>query len=289
MAYSLFATLDGGATVINQISDAANIATGGKAGEAVNDIAKKFENSKVGKLIMEQKDKLKNFISSIPPNFNNPALQPYNGLYLTEETGFNYILPYLDNSFFGSTASYNDGQSESAFTSILEIPGQIADAVKNIAGIIKPGRYIEKAKQYNFGDSGRSVTIKFPLLNTGTYDDILKNWQLLFALIYQNKPGRYDKNIIDLPVIYSLEIPGMIGLPYAFISSLNIDFIGTRRIMKLDPIPPILSDGKVIISSIETIIPDAYQVTITLTGLNEETRNFLYAGLQKDQVTITKT
>lgn len=295
-AYSLYATLDGGASVFRQLSDAANVASGGLTqgagdaiGQAGGDIVQKVVNalkeSDTAKVILDNMEKIQQGL--IPPQFNNPALQPYNGLYLTEATGFNYILPYLGNSYFESTASYGNGDSESAFTSLLEIPGQIANAAKSFAGIVKPGRYIEKARQYNFGENGRSITVKFPLLNTSSYDDIINNWQLLFALIYQNKPGRYDKNIIDLPVIYSIEIPGMVGIPYAFISNLNIEFMGTRRVMKLEPIPPIIADEKEVTKSISAIIPDAYQVTITFTGLNEETRNFLYAGLQQNQVTVT--
>jgi hypothetical protein len=40
--------------------------------------------------------------------------------------------------------------------------------------------------------------------------------------------------------------------------------------------------------TIETIIPDAYEVTITLTGLNDETRNFLYTNVTKGPVTVSK-
>ena len=37
---------------------------------------------------------------------------------------------------------------------------------------------------------------------------------------------------------------------------------------------------------LNTIIPDAYEVSITLNGMNEETRNFLYASVQSSPVTV---
>jgi hypothetical protein len=47
------------------------------------------------------------------------------------------------------------------------------------------------------------------------------------------------------------------------------------------PIPQIGSGGQVLTNSesFETIIPDAYKVSITLTSLVAETRNFLYSML----------
>ena len=128
------------------------------------------------------------------------------------------------------------------------------------------------------GDQGKDVTIKFPLLNTGTADSISANWQLLFGLIYQNKPGRVTRSIIDMPVIYEVNIPGNTFMPYAYISELTVNFLGARRLMPLNvPVPPAgESQGT---TTIQAIIPDAYEVTITLTGMNEETRNFMYASI----------
>ena len=121
-------------------------------------------------------------------------------------------------------------------------------------------------------DKGRTINIKFPLLNTGSVEDIQQNWQLLFGLIYQNRPGRETRSIIDLPVIYEVSLPGVVYMPYAYISSLSIKFLGSRRLLKIqapiDGIPPL-----------DTIIPDAYEVNITIQGLNDETKNFIYAAI----------
>jgi hypothetical protein len=282
-AYSVFATLDGGATIAKTITELGGIATGGLTDKALQ----AFKESEIGKKAYETLNNGIDKIKSSLGTFNNPALEPYTGLYITEDTGFKYIFPYFDNKYFDATASYSTESNGGMLESVIGIVTDVAEASKNLAGLLKPGTYIEKSQQFRFGESGRSINIKIPLLNTGTYSDISNNWQLLFALIYQNRPGRYDKNIIDLPVIYSIDIPGTVSLPYAYISSLSIEFIGNRRLMGID-IPDVIGkDGK-IINRITTIIPDAYQLSMTITGLNEETRNFLFAGLnRRTPVTVT--
>ena len=281
-AYSVFATLDGGATIAKTLKEAGDVATGGAIGTAIAN----FQNSVIGKQITDKLTKWKQDINNLSTQFNSPALAPYSGLYITENTGFNYIFPYMDNNYFNATATYGEGSGSGILTTALDMVKDLGEIVTNLAGAIKPGVYIERAKQFTFGDQGRSITVKFPLLNTGSFDDISQNWQLLFALIYQNRPGRVDKNIIDLPEIYSVEIPGVVSLPYAYISGLTIDFLGNRRQMQI-PIPNVIAPGSPTLTNIRTIIPDAYQVTITISGLNEETRNFLFAGLQPNQVTVT--
>lgn len=281
-AYSIFATLDGGATIAKNLSELGGIATGGLTDKAIA----AFNESEIGKQFNDVLKKAKNKISSTVSQFNNPALAPYEGLYITEETGFKYIFPYFNNNYFSANASYGENSSGGLLTETLNMVTDVGQIATNLAGLLKPGTYIEKAHQFSFNQTGRSINVKIPLLNTGSFSDISQNWQLLFALIYQNRPGRYDKNIIDLPVIYSVEIPGVIGLPYAYISSLTIDFIGNRRLMTI-PIPDVISADGSKLPNITTIIPDAYQLDMTITGLNEETRNFLFAGLNRTSVTVT--
>ena len=208
----------------------------------------------------------------------NPILQPYEFLYATEDTGFVYKFPYFTNSYTDSRLSF-DGSSDNFLTEGVKIADNFATALANIGNTFKPGTYIERSKQYSMGQTGRTIELKFPLLNTGSFEHVLQNWQLIYGLIYQNRPGRVTKSIIDLPVIYQVQIPGVVFMPYAFISNLSVEFLGSRRLMNINV--PI--DG---VASLETIIPDAYQLNITIEGLNEETKNFLYAGLQNNPVTV---
>ena len=135
--------------------------------------------------------------------------------------------------------------------------------------------YIERPKFFNFQNDSESITFNFPLINTGyaTVEEISKNWQLCFLLVYQNRPNRRSRELIDPPCIYEVTIPGVKYMPYAYISRLAINFKGARRQMSIDA-PP---------GNVTTIIPDAFDVNITLTGLVPETRNFLYAALSDKQ------
>ena len=64
--------------------------------------------------------------------------------------------------------------------------------------------------------------------------EVKRNWQLIFGLIYQNKPGRINRNLLELPVIYEFYIEGMAYMPYSYISKIQVDFIGNRRTMGID-------------------------------------------------------
>ena len=215
-------------------------------------------------------------------SLNNPILAPYDFLYGTEYTGFNYKIPYLGDDYNTATLDFG-GQSENVLGGLAEIAQNIAGGMAGILGGLKPGTYIEKSKQFSMGETGRSIELKFPLLNTRKTTDITRNWQLIFGLIYQNRPGRYTRSVIDLPVIYQVQIPGVVYMPFAFISNLSVKFLGSRRLMNISvPIQTGSSDSTVL----NTIIPDAYEVSITLNGMNEETRNFLYASVQSSPVTV---
>ena len=209
--------------------------------------------------------------------FNNPTLQPYNYLYLTQPTGFIYSFPYLDNSYVDNSLTFG-GAEQNLLGDATNIVGNIAAGAAGIGNAVKPGTYIEQSQQFAMADKGRTINIKFPLLNTGTVEDIQQNWQLLFGLIYQNRPGRETRSIIDLPVIYEVSLPGVVYMPYAYISSLSVKFLGSRRLLKIQA--PI-SNGAISknIPPFDTIIPDAYEVNITIQGLNDETKNFIYAAI----------
>ena len=76
---------------------------------------------------------------------------------------------------------------------------------------------------------------------------------------------------------------GVAYMPYGYISSINVDFLGSRRKMKIRvPKMQVGKDGGQKISikdEIETVVPDAYNVNLTITGLNPESRNFMMRSL----------
>jgi hypothetical protein len=221
--------------------------------------------------------------------FDSEVLRPYEGLYATEYTGFNYYFPYLEDSYREITNQFGEGEGN-ILTPIADLASDVA-SITNILNVVKPGTYIEKSKQFTMGDTGRQLSFTIPLLNTGSFEDVRRNWQLIFGLVYQNRPGRVSKSIIDQPVIYEIHLPGVAYMPYAYISNLSVKFLGNRREMEFDV--PIMNEGvsggtSNNIGNIKTVIPDAYELSITVTGLNEETRNFIYASVKKDRLTVNK-
>ena len=295
IANSVFATVEAGTalgknianTVKNPLNTAANttvgqkiVADGTKVANVVESAVEKVLQSDVYQQIAKSASVVDEFINK---NFDRPSkfnssLAPYDQLYATENTGFNYKLPYFTDDFLSTTVTFSQGQSQGLLGGIANLAMGATQGLSDIVGTLQPGVYIEKSKVFSMGDTGKSITVNFPLLNTKSLEDIPKNWQLIFGLIYQNKPGRYTRSVIDVPVIYELLIPGMSYMPYCYVSQLAVSFVGSRRIMSL----PIPSDKG---GTINAIIPDAYNVSITFTGMNEETRNFMYASIH-DTVTV---
>lgn len=219
------------------------------------------------------------------------VMEPYEGLYLTEPTKFVYTFPYFSdlqnvvtNSFQDNDAVFEgSGEGGVAAANILEDYAKALAETRTFAlGISKtlfmgaPGIYIEKPKYYNFNNKGEQIVFKFPLINTGwaTYEDVQRNWQLLFMLTYQNRPNRKSRDLIDPSVLYEVLIPGVKYHPYAYIDNLTIKFVGARRRMELEVPGP---NGRSV--TIPTIVPDAYDVSITLQTLINESQNTLYSML----------
>lgn len=220
-------------------------------------------------------------------SLNSELLKAYDGLYLTEDTKFFYNLPYFDNTCYDITNLFSVSDSSSMGGG--KIAGGVekirsgAEMLAAVTNLKEPGVYIERPKFFNFEQDGTDITVKFPLINTGwsSYEDVRLNWQLLFLLAYQNRPNRRSRELIDPSCLYEVTIPGVKYIPYAYVSALKVDFLGARRQMNLEV--PILGGN----TTINTIVPDAYEVTITLTGLIGESRNFLMAALQDKQDVVT--
>jgi len=243
---------------------------------------------KASGFVNDLKVKAENFLNE--DRLTDKILQPYNGLYYTEDTGFKYFIPYLSNTYLEASSNFSeDSQKVMGLSDIDEIADTAFNAIRGAAFMDKPGVYVEQSKQYDFGQDGRTFNMNFPLLNTGTYEDIKRNWQLLFGLIYQNKPGRINRNLLEMPVIYEFFIEGLAYMPYSYITQISIDFIGNRRTMAIDiPSFSTTSENESLKdrTSISTVIPDAYNVSIQFQGLNKETRNFLIRSLGNPTIQV---
>lgn len=215
-------------------------------------------------------------------------LEPYKMLYTVTPTDFRYTFPYMEDLYRNISSGFNEGNENSLGT----IGGLINGAAKFTTNVVndttfrklrEPGVMIEKPKAFSFTGREKSYTVSFPLFNTASYGEVLKNWQFLFLLIYQNTPNRITKDLIDPPCIYEARIPGMWYSKYAAIQNMSVQFVGARREMQI-PVMFLEEKGGTWAPTkrkITTIIPDAYQVSITVTELFSETQNFMYHMLRE--------
>lgn len=222
---------------------------------------------------------------------NTGVLGPYDGLYNTEETKFIYRFPYfsdsaneIHNSF--ASAISNKGATAGLLEGAAKTLESTAYTLAETSNIDAPGIYIEKPQFFNFSDQkgGGTMTFKFPLINTGwaKFEDVQRNWQLIYLLMYQNRANRKSRELIDPPCLYEVMIPGVKFMPYAYISSMKVNFVGSRRSYYINV--PNATGGT---SKIQTIIPDAYEIEISLTCLVSETQNFLYHMLFEKQDVVS--
>ena len=200
------------------------------------------------------------------------TLKSYIGIYLTAATGFKYVLPYFSDSMFSVGTTWQEtAQNVNSYASgAVNTMMQVVDESAASLNILQPGTFIEKPKYFQYPSEGESISVTFPLLNTHKqHADILpyqQNYELLWILAFQNKPYRTSFSRIIPPKIYTLCVPGIKYMPYCYISSMTVDFQGTRRNLSVT-----LPTGK----TIEAPIPDAYVVSITFTSLLADIANMM--------------
>ena len=238
-------------------------------------------------------------LQSIFRKYNNPDLEsvlfPYQKLYFVAPTGFEYKIPYLNtrvldvSNNFGDTAENITGQlidlvnAGTGFTEVVAGTG----ALLSQAGSAK----IERAKHYQYPSEGPPIEVVFPLYNTSpaTYEDVKNNFKLVLLLMYQNLPLRQDKIIVEPPALYDVTIPGNRRAPYCYISNLVVNYRGSTRLMDLDMAGINSTDDNISIpEKLKTIVPDMYEIRLTLQPMIASTKNLLFSTIS-DNVVKTDT
>jgi hypothetical protein len=236
-------------------------------------------------------------------------LDSYAGLYNTDDTGFYYDIPQLNETYLatgnhsfgsgGSTAGFSAmadvasnmagggntkggniiGKATGAVTGGIKIAKGIGDAVGSAREFFGGGSgyYTEQPQFFQHGQGARSYPISFPLYNTGDYSDMIRNFQLVFMLVYQNLPNRSSKQLVKPPCIYEITVPGVSYTPFAYMSSVKVDFVGQRREMTIN-IPFDEADN---LKPIRVTIPDAYNITMNVQELVAHTKNFMYHNVNR--------
>jgi hypothetical protein len=119
----------------------------------------------------------------------------------------------------------------------------------------------------------RSINIKFPLFNIIDADDWKKNRALCWTLINSNLFYKRDFITGIPPVYYEVVIPGQHYSYASCVTNLTINNRGNMRKLKD-------SDGN------DAIVPDAYEVNMTLTDMVMPSRN-LFAQAMKPNITTS--
>jgi len=229
-------------------------------------------------------NQLKNIkASSINENFI--TLSPYSGMYALKPTNFQYIMPYYDNKMQNIGNKFNDSFTsffggEGTGLSKAGIPGtNLFEKAKDLFGtyltlsnITQPSAYVEFPKYFAPGEY-ETYTVKFQLLNTIEQDAIQKHYDFLFLLAFQNLPFRESIIRVRPCKLYFVVIPGTLTLPYCFMESINIDYVGNRRMLQLDKFN--FNGNKIQKTKTECIVPDCYSVTITFRSLLRPASNFM--------------
>ena len=240
---------------------------------------------------------------------------PYYGLYQGKETGNMYYLPYLNpQSMTSNLGSWKGIDGNTMAETISKVAGiatlgktygpggeelikemqklgvplpTLGEAANVTAGFASPGISKETIKAFTPKDEGDAITTTFYLFNTENVNDLYNNWLFLYTLTYQNLPNRISLSRMDPPCIYTVTVPGFKRFPVAVISSLNVENVGTTRLLNIN-------NGKIVSVDEATkngdvkIIPEAYKVTITIQSLLTNTRNLFYYGYDQTDTQYAK-
>ena len=205
--------------------------------------------------------------SALLANHNLNSIQ---GIYLTEPTGFQYRLPMYSISQSVQNAWGDENPNKSLLTGLVDSATEVVENFSTgYLNITQPGVYIEKPKYFTTGQTGESQTITFPLINTikrGTQNPVQLNYELLWLLTFQNKSYKTSFSRTPPPKLYTISVPGQFSMPYAYISNMKIDFLGTIRRSTVT-VPSLNKSGKVVTTDIKVPVPDAYNVSITFESL----------------------
>lgn len=221
-------------------------------------------------------DKLLSNFTDNPNIANTEYLKPYKYLYSIEKTDFEYRLPFFNTRTISKRASWQSNFSDSKMSTgaagvgdFIETSQEfIASHGTGLGGytrIFENNQYIERGKYYN-PSRAEPINFNFPLLNTSK-NSIKSNFDLIWLLCFQNLAIRSGIADIEQPCIYEVTVPGWRYMLFAFIEDIQIEYLGTRRRVR---IPHPASEIEV-----DTIIPEAYRVNITIRSLLPDSANFL--------------
>ena len=225
-----------------------------------------------------------------------PALKPYEELFpKTDPTGFSYWFPYFSKTslelstpnwtqvepagkaIMDSTKTLGETWLSKEAAGKIDIASSILDGAATAANIAAAANYpivgaMDRPRIFA-SHSERTITISFPLFNTVEEGDWVKNRELIYLLMEQNLYNKRDYATGLPPVFYDVYIPGQYYCFASCVTNINVENLGNTRLLLN-----------------EFIVPDAYQVTITLSEMTMPSKNqfaAIFNGEAQNQVKTT--
>lgn len=211
--------------------------------------------------------------ASVDKNFGEGSgslVDLYGGLYTRKSTGREYTIPYFTEDYVsidnGFEESYNGFAGK-----ISDTINSMVEGATTMPSLTEPGVYVQRPKFYNFKSSGASISFTFCLFNTITPMAYMKNNELIQKLALNNMPRRFSRVVVEPPCIYEVLIPGRAFYPYCFVERMEVKHMGTKRVLDRE------------------IIPEAYQVNITLRSLTTDVSNFYDTQMTRHGMEFTQS
>jgi hypothetical protein len=208
-------------------------------------------------------------------NATGRTLEPYDTIFdKSDPTDFSYWFPYFNKTSFElNTPNWQkiDGVGEAIKTGSQIFGSDIASAVGAGVNFAKAAAGAALAWQYAgvgifdrprlfAGHSERQITISFPLYNTLQANDWKKNRDLIYLIMHQNHYNKRDMITGVPPVFYDVYIPGQYYCYAAAMTDIKVENLGNVRMIEN-----------------EDIVPDAYQITLTLSEMTMPSKNQFHA------------
>jgi hypothetical protein len=219
----------------------------------------------------------------------------YQGLYKNAKPEDTFVLPYFTDTIRSFTNNFGDtfqagflGMIDSALEGAFKVGGSFASmnpisnlkvlgdkagtlasnfaagkgSLSDVGGLTQgmtsaPGSYIETPKLYQYEQNDTPLEISFILANTVSEGGVDKNHDLIKHLTSINRPKRLNAIEMEPPRIYKVKVDGFRYMEWAYCSSFNVSFLGTRRLIG------------------NKIVPEGFLVSMTLTSLTTEVSNFM--------------
>jgi len=222
-------------------------------------------------------------------------LDVYDEIFVPNPTNFNYFFPYFAKASYELTTSQwqqfdSIGQSISNITEGLgKLLGKKAEGIASlVSGGMEAGSALAQTTlqaaypvvgiadrpRIFTSHSDRSITIEFPLYNTLQENDWKRNKDFISLFMHQNLFNK--RNFITglPPCWYKVKIPGVYYSVASCVTNFVAENLGNIRLMDVG--------GK------EFLVPDAYQVRITLQEMAMPSKNqFHFAMSGENKVTAS--